>query len=596
MLAFLHRHGVSLVHRPTDADDLIQSDQIAGQRFLLPNPAVDDPEIPHQIPIDIGVTPTDLSDFGRGGSFAVTFFGPESLSPDKIQNEDFALAGTIETTDGPLSFGIIADGVTSKTFWAARGARIAAFAAYETIKEFSVIKNWQPSQSNSAEIDPVLDELCVRLDKRFREDREKLIKAHLTPPNWHAAVFGEHSDKLTLWYQTTLLIAVIGRRGGWFVHCGDGGAVRAFVKESRIDDLKVALASPDSVELAIAVSIGVTKSAFTRIFLKPAIATGQSVHMVLSSDGVDRSLKNKYGESDVGNSYAALDLSSAATAQATIEAMACWPNADRDNMSLAHVCFPPGTRWPHPDAAFASTAMKVDPGNPPMTAPQPGHLSEKPDGSLRSLFGASTMALRYLSSKANRPFGSRAVIVSAMLICVLLGAAGALLAVAAGPGKVIVVFLQSLSKPTANRTQQNADRQVLRGRPPHRTGDKSSGTQTAPDVPAVGSEPTVPSDVNSTIGGKRATPLGNAAPSGGATVRDPADPGSPPRKEVNPNGPRTVKDGVNSGVTVGPIEPIEAIKSNDSRVAARANPVTYLCEPDEIDDYSGLSDKCGDEP
>src|SRR5262249_55055930 len=101
---------------------------------------------------------------------------------------------------------------------------------------------------------------------------------------------------------------------------------------------------------------------FKRVFLRPPPA-GQSVHVVLSSDGVDRSLKNKRTQmSDLD--YTSLDLSSRAAAQSTLEDIARWPEADRDNMSIAHVCYPPDA--PCPRRGVVST-----PTRPPTAADHP---------------------------------------------------------------------------------------------------------------------------------------------------------------------------------------------------------------------------------
>ena len=73
--------------------------------------------------------------------------------------------------------------------------------------------------------------------------------------------------------------------------------------------------------------------------------------MVMSSDGVDRSLKNR------NTVYTALDLSSGKSVHSALQTIAQWPEADKDNMSLVHVCFPPGAAWPLPDKAAVAEPL-----------------------------------------------------------------------------------------------------------------------------------------------------------------------------------------------------------------------------------------------
>ena len=341
MRAYLRRHGIAI--EPNSADEHPAAGGANGGLLYLPNSAVTDPPVADSVRLRLHLDCADLSNFARGACYAVTHFGPAGLASDKAQNEDFALAGVIDGRNGPVSFGIVADGVTSKTFWAARASRLATFASYETVKA-CVEQGWQPARGDAEEIDPFVQRLCETIEQRFLEDRAALLSADVAPLTWDAALYRQHRDRLAFWYQTTLLVVVIGSSGGWLVFCGDGGATRLFSDGEQVTDVKVALESPDTVELPAAVSIGVTSRSFKRVFLRTPPA-GQSVHVVLSSDGVDRSLKNKRTQMS-GLDYTSLDLSSRAAAQSTLEDIARWPEADRDNMSMAHVCYPPDAPWP----------------------------------------------------------------------------------------------------------------------------------------------------------------------------------------------------------------------------------------------------------
>src|SRR5262245_25626719 len=224
MRAMLCRHGVAILPDPQPCREgavkAVEHEGTAGQTaHLLPNPAFDDVTLSDQVPITITIDATDLADFGRGSAVAATFFGPESLAADKIQNEDFALAGVIETDDGGYPFGIVADGVTAKTFWSVRGSRIAAFAAYEALKR-AICDGWRPEKGEATEIDPLIQKLAETIERRFGEDRSALLAAGAVPSKWDAAVFQQHAAKEHLWHQPPLLPVVLGPEGGRFLYDG----------------------------------------------------------------------------------------------------------------------------------------------------------------------------------------------------------------------------------------------------------------------------------------------------------------------------------------------------------------------------------------
>jgi hypothetical protein len=358
MLALVRKHGIAIARDDADAASLK-----AAQRpdlEALPNSIIADEDAPDEPPIGLALQPADLADFGRGNSFAVTYFGPASLAADKSVNEDFALAGVVDGRDGQLSFGIVADGVTSRTFWPARSSRIAAFAAYEVVKRFAR-DGWVPKQGTADEVRPFLDALCETINRRFDEDRIALRESGAVPARWDAKVFEQHGDRADFWYQTTLLLAIVGPTGGWLLLCGDGGAVRFLADGAHIVDARVALDTGESPTLTTSIGIGVSAPSFKRAFIRPAPA-GNALHVVLASDGVDRTLHRTRPEAG-GNRYATLDLRSRAAAERAIQALAELPEADRDNMSVAHVCCPPGSPWP---------GERVVPiGVPPRSPPAP---------------------------------------------------------------------------------------------------------------------------------------------------------------------------------------------------------------------------------
>src|SRR5262245_37164659 len=74
---------------------------------------------------------------GAAGVFAATDIGP---ALDKASNQDFALAATIRIrqargAEAVYQFAAVADGVTSRTLWPERSARLAAFAAWRAARK-----------------------------------------------------------------------------------------------------------------------------------------------------------------------------------------------------------------------------------------------------------------------------------------------------------------------------------------------------------------------------------------------------------------------------------------------------------------------------
>src|SRR6202008_3364349 len=108
MLAHIRKHGIAIAR---DAADRVSAPLNVAQTSrlgTLPNSIIADEDTPNEPPLTLPLQPSDLADFARGNSFAVTYFGPKSLAADKTVNEDFALAGVVDGRDEKLSFGIVA--------------------------------------------------------------------------------------------------------------------------------------------------------------------------------------------------------------------------------------------------------------------------------------------------------------------------------------------------------------------------------------------------------------------------------------------------------------------------------------------------------
>jgi hypothetical protein len=436
MLARIRKHGIAIDRDLADATAATLKVAQTSHLDTLPNSIISDEDAPNEPPLTLALQGIDLADFGRGNSFAVTYFGPASLATDKTVNEDFALAGVIDGRDEKLSFGIVADGVTTKTFWPARASRIAAFAGYEVVKRFAR-EGWLPQRGTADEVGPFLDALCQAVNRQFDEDRKRLRETGAVPTRWDAKLFERHSEKTDFWYQTTLLVAVIGRAGGWLVFCGDGGAVRFLADGKRIVDAKVALESGETLELTTSVGIGVSAQNFKRAFIRPAPA-GNSLHIVLASDGVDRTLQRTQPAAG-SNRYATLDLGSRAAAETAIQALAELPEADRDNMSVVHVCFPPDSPWPTekvvpivvPPKPIVARAAPVA---PPVARPVASAAAPPAAQPAASKVPAT-------DPPASKPPAWRVGTIA--IVALFVGASAGLVAAATGPGGRLVSLLQS---------------------------------------------------------------------------------------------------------------------------------------------------------
>src|SRR5207302_1036929 len=134
-----------------------------------------------------------------------------------------------------------------------------------------------------------------------------------------------------------------------------------------------------------------------------------------------------------GNRYATLDLRSRAAAETAIQALAELPEADRDNMSVAHVCFPPGSRWPSEKVVpIIVPAVKAAGVRAPLIAPSiPEPQVRKP---------------QVPKPEAPQPGPNRSpawLVVAIAIVALIVGASAGILVGATGPGSRLVGFVQA---------------------------------------------------------------------------------------------------------------------------------------------------------
>lgn len=239
-----------------------------------------------QPPLAVNITGDDIEtvlDGERHGVLAATIFGPPQ---EKMQNEDFALAGVIKDHLGRKhAFAAVADGVTTGVFWAERASRLAAFAALKVCRTYLI----QGGGYTENDIATLRDNLIGGLQNVLAADRDRLIANGTVPNDWDHDLYRRYIDRLEAWYQTTLLIALVGENGGLILWSGDGGICARKQYENGGEDRITVLRSSNDVAVENVVSLGrVIRFQGARVTNDDSIC-GISISLV--SDGVDRTMQ-----------------------------------------------------------------------------------------------------------------------------------------------------------------------------------------------------------------------------------------------------------------------------------------------------------------
>lgn len=268
--------------------------------YFLPRGRRDDERIVAQPHLSVGLTTGELNDlFHSQRPFATTFRGPRQ--PDKPSNQDFALSAVIEDRRGRRwSFGAVADGVFTGTFWPERAARIACLTSYRFLREQlrapHVDADWRSEKllepPLEASRNAALADLRLGLVRALRDDLEhdrRLLASPSAPVPSSFSVeeyrYRKAADEL--WYRTTLLVALIGPHAGFLFWSGDGQIwVR---KRSREQDTENLVIQDRSGPLERFVWLSVDKGDFKigMVVLKDQ----DLVTVALASDGLHRTLQ-----------------------------------------------------------------------------------------------------------------------------------------------------------------------------------------------------------------------------------------------------------------------------------------------------------------
>lgn len=290
-----------------------------------------------QPPLAIALSAAEVEAVAAGaecGLMAATIFGPPQ---DKADNEDFALTAVIRSPAGPYLFAAVADGVSTRTFWPQRAARLACFTALRQC----IAHVAGGCGASEADVKRLRTELPAALVAMLEQDR-KLLR-NTVPPDWSEPTFKRNQKKAEHWYNTTLLVALAGPDGIVLLWAGDGGIAIEKRQGQGAAVTSRPLSSTADMEVVNVVSLsGNIQFAAGRVARTDSLS---EVVVRLSSDGADRT-RQKLGRD--------IDLATVAGAEQLaqrLQDMCCARQAEIDNYSAAILT------W-RPDLAIAADARR----------------------------------------------------------------------------------------------------------------------------------------------------------------------------------------------------------------------------------------------
>jgi hypothetical protein len=311
-------HGAFIGRSPNSASSWFSAND--GD-YVLQQPALALPR---------GLTQDDLDAFSADSVDAATHFG--IVGQDKKSNQDFACAAAWDADDRRLRFAAVADGVSTKTFWAARGARIAALAAYMRARADGA--RLLDAMHDDAAFEVARETFIANLsqDLRVALEADRAVLEKLTDPEWSDSIFARFRSRIDWWHQTTLLFALADDTGWIAFVAGDGALIAAGP-----DGARIVCNSPDTLRIERFVSHDVSPA----MFLCERSAPGEVPReLMVMTDGPDRTIQVRASRNgrDLGAAYNA-DLRSDAL-KTTLQRLAASEDVDRDNLSLAVISLP----------------------------------------------------------------------------------------------------------------------------------------------------------------------------------------------------------------------------------------------------------------
>jgi hypothetical protein len=185
--------------------------------------------------------------------------------------------------------------------------------------------------------------------QRLAEEIRRVLAADMAviresdiPIGWAPNTYKHFKERTELWYNSTLLVSLIGRDAGFIITCGDGGLVLRKI-ESGVLTSKVPVRSTNDLSVSGVVSLAPDALRFTAARISLSAST--QVQIIISTDGIDRSLRREANRDDVDfdpygsdflDSQSSQDLSTR-----MIERLNQIVEPEMDNISIAVLHWPP---------------------------------------------------------------------------------------------------------------------------------------------------------------------------------------------------------------------------------------------------------------
>jgi Protein phosphatase 2C len=323
---------------PPEPDDKTEPPQFLFLPDELSNP---DHEFAKEPPLPITLSTAEIEELQDERVVVATHFGPKDQ--EKASNEDFALGGVLKLrSQGEFAFAAIADGVSTRTFWAARTARIACLTTYKVVR--GLLEDGLDLSDPDA-IATITGTLAPEIEDRLKADGRRLERAGTVPAGWNPATYRKYKGDLTMWYRSTLLFGVAGEKGSVIGYAGDGAIRTLVMPEGGAGAMieKCFLRAGDTGQLSNYVSLA---------FKAAEIQGGRflhdgrgATHVLLGSDGLDKTLRAfETREGEEKSRYRDLPLGTRAEAFRFLGEIAEHEAADPDNLSVARLSWPLGGR------------------------------------------------------------------------------------------------------------------------------------------------------------------------------------------------------------------------------------------------------------
>jgi hypothetical protein len=324
---YLNRDGLSAVRK--GASDRGEQSTSSSIR-VLPTGCIDgESSTLDEVELPITFTDAEIDELETNRldivvAISATAYGPKQQ--EKVANEDFALSAVIKGPEGePWGFAAVSDGVSTRTFWAARTSRIACCTAYKVMRDFVRAGG----ELSDDALDQIRAEIVDGLKKSFLKDQSRLRSTNIIPAGFTDAIYSEYIDRDEYWYNATLLVTLIGPPGGFIIWAGDGAIL--VEKQSDPAGPRAILRSSDNLAIDRYVSLLVEDSSFRRARIHRDGSQGVTIY--LSSDGVDRTLQRSSRFPD----YTTLPFDDAKSARTLLDTLSTLDECEIDNLSIARV-------------------------------------------------------------------------------------------------------------------------------------------------------------------------------------------------------------------------------------------------------------------